>query len=186
MQWNNFTQVVFVIYIFLAPILIVENKTLSANSMRVLLVFDVLFMIDRFADLFVGYYCPNGLLEHRLYAVILANISFKFFLEIFISFGPIALSSYYDYKSSVYAIMKVVRYLRLFEMDGQIAEILEFYGQSRTVFEIKQMKRTLDIAQFSLQTLINLHILTCSMIMLCKVREDSPFEDSWMGRRDVD
>jgi hypothetical protein len=71
-------------------------------------------------------------------------------------------------------------------MDGQIAEILDFYGQSRTVFEIKQMKRTLDIAQFSLQTLINLHILTCSMIMLCIVREDQGFELSWMGRRDVD
>ena len=34
--------------------------------------------------------------------------------------------------------------------------------------------------------MINLHILTCSMIMLCKVREDSTFEMSWMGRRDVD
>lgn len=37
-----------------------------------------------------------------------------------------------------------------------------------------------------MSTMINLHILTCSMIMLCKVREDSTFEMSWMGRRDVD
>jgi hypothetical protein len=77
-----------------------------------------MFMCDRLADLFVGYYNPNGLIEHKLYKVILANISLKFFLEIFISFGPIALSSFYNSKSSIYAIMKVVRYLRLFEMDG--------------------------------------------------------------------
>lgn len=101
------------------------------------MVFDILFMVDRFADLFVGYYNPNGLLEHRLYAVILANISLKFFLEIFISFAPIAMKEYYDSKSKVYAIYKIVRYLRLFEMDGQIAEILDYYGMTRTVFEIK-------------------------------------------------
>ena len=130
----------------MAPILIVQDPTMSSKSMQVLLVFDILFMIDRFADLFVGYYNPNGLLEHKLYAVILANISLKFFLEIFISFAPIAMRSYYDSKSKVYSLYKIVRYIRLFEMDGQIAEILEFYGQSRTVFEIKQMKRTLDIA----------------------------------------
>jgi hypothetical protein len=96
MQWNNFTQLIFVIYIFIAPVLIVENKILAYKSMQNLLVFDIMFMADRFADLFVGYYNPNGLLEHRLYAVMLANISFKFFLEIFISFAPILLSSYYE------------------------------------------------------------------------------------------
>jgi hypothetical protein len=31
-------------------------------------------------------------------------------------------------------------------MDAQITDILEYYGQSRTVFEIKQMERALDIA----------------------------------------
>lgn len=41
------------------------------------------------------------------------------------------------------------------------------------------MKRNLDLTQFTLSTLINLHILTCSMIMLCKFRGD--FENSWMG-----
>jgi len=54
--------------------------------------FDLMFVIDRFLDLFVGYYQPNGLLEHRLYAVILANISVKLFIELFITFAPIALS----------------------------------------------------------------------------------------------
>jgi hypothetical protein len=47
-------------------------------------------MLDRFLDLFVGYYNPNGKLEHKLYAVVMTNMSFKFWLEIFIGFGPIA------------------------------------------------------------------------------------------------
>ena len=47
-------------------------------------------------------------------------------------------------------------------MDGQIADILDFYGQSKTVFEIKKLERRLEIAQFGLSTFINLHILTCS------------------------
>lgn len=85
-------------------------------------------MIDRCGDLLVGYYNPNGIQEHRLFAVIKNNLSLKFILEIFISFAPIAMKSQYDSKSKVYALYKILRYLRLFEMDGQIAEILEYYG----------------------------------------------------------
>lgn len=116
------------IYIFLAPILIVESQTVSLKNMKLMLVFDIIFMIDRILDLFVGYYQPNGLMEHRLYAVVLNNISLKFFLEIFISFAPIVLNKYYNSKSVFYALFKVVRYVRLFEIDGQVAEILEYYG----------------------------------------------------------
>lgn len=48
------------------------------------------------------------------------------------------------------------------------------------------MERVLDIAKFTLSTFINLHILTCTQVMLCKGREKIGFEDSWMGGRDVD
>lgn len=98
--------------------LIVESRQVSIQNMKLMLVFDIIFMIDRILDLFVGYYQPNGLMEHRLYAVILNNISLKFFLEIFISFAPIVLKNYYDSKSVFYALFKVVRYVRLFEIDG--------------------------------------------------------------------
>jgi hypothetical protein len=36
-----------------------------------------------------------------------------------------------------YAMFKIPRYLRLFEIDGQIDDILEYYGEQKTVFEIK-------------------------------------------------
>lgn len=38
--------------------------------------------------------------------------------------------------------------------------------------------------QFFFQTIINLHMLTCSMILLCNVRGD--FENSFMGKAGVD
>ena len=95
-------------------------------------------MFDRLLDLFVGYYNPNGFLEHRLSHVLYQNISPKFFLEIFMSLAPLFVYDV-DPGAVVYVCCKLPRYSRLFEMDSHIAEILEFYGQSRTVFEIKQM-----------------------------------------------
>ena len=44
------------------------------------------------------------------------------------------------------------------------------------------MEKNFDVFQFILQTLINLHFLTCSQIVLCKMQE---FEESWMGLRGV-
>ena len=36
-----------------------------------------------------------------------------------------------------YSFFKLPRYGRIVEMQNQIGEILEFYGSSKTVFEIK-------------------------------------------------
>ena len=41
------------------------------------------------------------------------------------------------------------RYTRLFEMDGQISEIIEFYKDKKTVFEIKRMQYLLDVTKFA-------------------------------------
>ena len=76
------------------------------------------FIIDRILDLFVGHYKPNGLLEHRLYAVIMQNVSAKLFLEIFIGLGPFFFEQQLDGKSANYAMFKIIRYLRLFEIDS--------------------------------------------------------------------
>jgi hypothetical protein len=101
---------------------------------------------------------------------------------------PLVLASFYfppgQAKGTTYGMFKLVRYLRLFEMDGQIQDILDFYSNTRTVFEIKQMKRSLDIIQFGFSTMINLHMLTCSMILLCVARGD--FQNSWMGNNGVE
>ena len=119
---------------------------LSQESLKVLIYFDIIFMMDRFLDLFVGYYNPNGIMEHRLYAVFFANISHDLFIEMFIGFGPIVWWDMTVFKSYWYALFKIPRYSRLLEMDGQISDILDFYGHSKTVFEIKKLERRLEIA----------------------------------------
>ena len=56
MQWNNFVTTAFVVYIFIFPIYISYETKLTAEQLNILLIFDLLFMIDRVADLFAGYY----------------------------------------------------------------------------------------------------------------------------------
>lgn len=152
---------------------------MDKKKLKTLVVYDVIFVIDRFLNYFEGYYNPNGLLEHRVLEVIKQNFNFKFIIELIILVSPYFLMPIYDYSSSVYLLLKCYRYLRKFELDTQIASVLEYYEQFLTVYEIKMLKRNLDITQFTVSTLINLHILTCSMIFICKGRDN--FEDSWMG-----
>ena len=61
----------------------------------------------------------------------------NFFLEIAITVVPL----YFHYRqpmtSFVFALIKLVRYSRLFEMDSTIAEIIEKHAVTRTVHEIK-------------------------------------------------
>jgi hypothetical protein len=90
---------------------------MSKETLSSLLIFDVIFMIDRFLDLFEGYYNPNGFLEHRVIEVIKTNINFKFFLEIFVSLAPIFLRNVLGNSSYIYIGFKLVRYLRKFELD---------------------------------------------------------------------
>ena len=94
-------------------------------------------------------------------------MSSKFFLEIVYIGGPYAVFYYLDNRSAmIYCIFKIFRYFRLFEIDGQIEESLEHQANSKTVFEIKKIERNMQILQFSLKTIINLHILTCSIVVL--------------------
>ena len=91
MQWNNFTQFAFLTYIIIMPLLISMHVNLMDDHLMILLAFDAIFMTDRFADLFVGFYLPNGLQEHRLTHVFYENISTKFFIEAFIIGTPLIL-----------------------------------------------------------------------------------------------
>ena len=91
---------------------------MSPDNLKILVYFDIIFMCDRFLDLFVGYFNPNGIMEHRLYAVIYANISPKLLVEICIGFGPMIFSDMAVIKSYWYACYKIPRYARLFEMDS--------------------------------------------------------------------
>ena len=59
-------------------------------------------------------------------------------------------------------MFKLPRYGRLFEIDNSIDEILEYYGQTKTAIEIKVLRGKLSMLLFTVETVINLHILTCS------------------------
>lgn len=87
LQWNNLVQVIFVVYIFLYPVLVAQNIDLDEAHEQILIVFDFVFVIDRVLDLFVGFYNPDGSLEPLISRVIWTNLSSKVFLEIFISFS---------------------------------------------------------------------------------------------------
>ena len=78
-----------------------------------------------------------------------------------------------------FAIIKLIRYSRLFEMDSTISDIIEKQAQTKTVYEVKQIERMFDLFKFALTTSVNLHIMSCTQILLCKSRGD--YENSWMG-----
>ena len=68
-------------------------------------------------------------------------------------------------------------------MENTLDEILEYYGQTKTVFDIKRMRKSLSIAQFAVETFVHLHVMTCVQIILCTHRD---FSVSWMGAQGVD
>jgi len=90
---------------------------LPKENLELLLVFDILFMLDRVFDLLVTFYKANGTMEANLADVIKYNISAKFFIEIFASFGPF-LFDLEKLNSLIYALFKMPRYTRLFEIDN--------------------------------------------------------------------
>jgi hypothetical protein len=70
MWWNNFTVVFFVIYIVLTPILISKSVMMSKSDQAILLIFDIVFMLDRVLDLFVGFKKQDGTEETEIGTVI--------------------------------------------------------------------------------------------------------------------
>ena len=117
MWWHNCIQVIFVAYIISCPIIVSLHKKIEWDYVEILLCFDFIFMFDRLIDLFVGFYNPNGFLEHRLSHVLYQNISYIFFLEMLMSVAPLFIWSWLP-SSVIYICFKVFRYSRLFEMDS--------------------------------------------------------------------
>ena len=78
----------------------------------------------------------------------------------------------YMMKNWVYGLFKIFRYLRLQEFDTLIEDLLEFYREDKTEHELAMMYRSLDIANFGFTTLVNLHMLTIAMVMMCQTKED--------------
>lgn len=117
MQWNNVTVLIFIIYMFMLPLFICFDQVITRDSMDLLIIFDIIFMIDRCADLFVGSYNQDGQEETRLLEVIRKNYEHKFLVEIIVSFGPFFLVPE-NLNSLHYMAFKIPRYSRLFELDS--------------------------------------------------------------------
>lgn len=127
MQWNNLTQLVFIVWLLYAPFVISTATKLSENAISYLLIFDIIFMVDRVADLFLGHQRADGTEEPRLYHVIYSNLSAKIPIEIVVGFGPYMVGIT-EMHTLAYFGFKLLRCSRLFEMDSQINEIIEYYG----------------------------------------------------------
>jgi hypothetical protein len=69
----------------------------------------------------------------------------------------------------------------MYEIDAWIGEYLQYKAVSKTVFEIKQMERSFDILKFILSICSNLHIMSCTQILICK--STGNFKSSWMGSK---
>lgn len=67
---NDFTFVMFVIYVVILPMLVSFNQVIKPEDIQTLLFFDCLFIVDRMADLFVSYINEHGIPEPNLRCVI--------------------------------------------------------------------------------------------------------------------
>ena len=117
--------IIFIIWLFLTPIKVSHDTYMSDEDVRSLMTFDYIFMAGRILDLFVSFYNPNGLVEHKLHAVILNNISTNLFLEFALSIVPLLMHLKNPLPSFYFAAFKLLRYGRLYEMDSKIATSIE-------------------------------------------------------------
>lgn len=57
---NNIIVVIFLIYMVLMPLNVSYSSTLDDQDFYSLFIFDIVFIMDRCMDLFVGYYQEDG------------------------------------------------------------------------------------------------------------------------------
>ena len=88
---NDIALCLFIIYSIYLPMVIAEAEFLSDEHYRNLVLFDIIFILDRFSDLFVVFINKQGIPEPSLYKVIMNNISFEIFLEILLTVAPVFL-----------------------------------------------------------------------------------------------
>ena len=179
MQWGNFLQVMTIIYVFILPLFVSFDRILGKSNLQLLLMFDIIFMSDRFADLFVGFINKEEEFEPKLIIVLFNNFSSSFYLELVWAFGPFFFNLN-ELNSINYFLFKIPRYNRLFEMGTAVNIYLDYYGKNWNVFEIQKVQKQSILIQFFIQTMNMIHLLTCTAIMLCIHRE---YEKSWLWEK---
>ena len=113
---NNIVIGLFIIYMVLLPLFVSFDHKMHSSHILTMICFDIIFFIDRSLDLFVGYYREDGQMENRPLQVIRNNLSIKYFFEIIMSFGTFFLDVN-NMDSVHFAIFKIPRWIRLFEME---------------------------------------------------------------------
>ena len=139
MQWGNFLQAMTILYVFVLPLIVSFDRLLTPGHISMLLTFDTIFMIDRFADLFVGFINKEGEYEPKLIIVLFNNFSSSFYFEIIWAFGPYMFFNVGKLDSISYFLFKFPRYNRLFEMGTAVNIYLDYYGKNWNVFEIQKV-----------------------------------------------
>ena len=127
---------VLILYMFQVPLYVSYEEVISARHLNTLLVFDFLFMLSRFLDLFIGFRNKDGQMEPKVSFVICKNLSITFFLEIIYTFGPFFMNIN-NLNSMYYFFFKFPRFNNLFEVSNTINNTLDYYCKSWTVTEIK-------------------------------------------------
>lgn len=136
------------------------DTRLSDRAIGFLYMFDILFLLDRLADLFVGFTRVDGTDETNLVTVMYTNMSSKLLIEIIIGFGPYMVGVR-GMHTIYFFFFKAYRCTRLFEMDNHINEVIEVYGQNSTRAETQLLRGKMEVLFFFVNTLIDLHLLTC-------------------------
>jgi hypothetical protein len=55
MLWNNLVIFNFIVYVLIIPVVVSFNPIIPSSTLHVLLIFDIVFFMDRILDLLVGY-----------------------------------------------------------------------------------------------------------------------------------
>ena len=104
-----------------------------------------MFLGQRVSDLFIGFKTKNGEYEPRVSMVIMKNLSYIVFLEMFYTFGPFFTHEKGDVDSLTYALFKLPRFIYLLNMSEVVHRNLEYYCKSWTIFEIKKKTKQFEI-----------------------------------------
>lgn len=105
------------LYVLVLPIMIAESSSLPRTSFFGLLLYDIVFLIDRVLDLFVGFINKEGHYEPSLRNVVFKNFSSIVYLELFFVASPFLILEEKSIASMPYFLIKLPRFNRLFDME---------------------------------------------------------------------
>ena len=117
---NDVVLILFIIYSVLLPYICCQSLHVPTIDIDFLMIFDYIFVIDRFSDLLVGYINEENKLEPSITKVIFKNLSLALFIEIGITLIPFMFGEHFhggEWNAFLFFMIKSPRFLRLFEME---------------------------------------------------------------------